>query len=101
MTKDAIKEELMFKSFFKGRHLKNRNFDDEHYNDINKELKKIINEVDNHEVSEDDTLNSRILLFEVNDAIAKQKINDKSMDTYGIHPIMLKKFGFKTREFIT
>ena len=100
ITNDTKKEDLMFKTFFKGGHLKNRNFDEDHYQEINRELTEIINEVDDPEVQEDDTLNSRILLSEVNDAIAKQKMNDKSMDTYGIHPIMLKKFGSKTRDFI-
>ena len=60
-----------------------------------------------HDISSQDmdddesSLNQLITISELNEAIHKQKTDAKSTDSYGIHPIMLKHFGSKTREFIT
>ena len=93
ISEEAEKEALLFDTFFTGRHLNNLDFDEEHYTKINTELpQKLLAEMENED--KDSYLNGEIDLADIKIAINKQKSGSKATDTYGIHPVMMKNFGY-------
>ena len=101
LTDDKEMEDILFYSFFEGKHLqeKGKDFDDRFYQevnilyeqcllncsheqDLNSPLKKSVDEL-NQEITE-----SELLYY-----ISKYKTAGKSFDNYEFHPVMLQKLG--------
>ena len=97
VTEEEDKEDLIYDTFFSGRHLENRGFDDTHLRVIRRELDQILLEPAD---DEGDYLNAVITRSEVDTSILRQKSGAKALDTYGIHPIMLKNLGPIAKEFL-
>ena len=100
-TSDPDKEELLFKTFFSGRHLENKDFNNNHFSNVLKDLDHLKannffvpdNEDQQNilEASQDDSIfNEEITISEVIWSITKQKCTNKSKDGDQIHPRMLK-----------
>ena len=95
-SEDNEKEELLFNTFFHGKHLDNANFDSSHFEKIHHDLDLLKTnhfygstrhpEVDQSE----DLLNGEILVEDIVWSINKQKSSNKSKDAQLIHPVMLK-----------
>ena len=113
---DESKEEVLYKTFFTGEHLKDCNFDEDLYSKINQEIDElkernweideetanINNSHQDHNVNNlsdepsgggygPDFLNKEIELHEVHEAIKLQKTTGKCCDPDGFHPLLLKK----------
>ena len=98
-TSDPAKEELLFNTFFGGKHLNKAEFDNNHYNQIMEEVNDL-KENNFHIIDdcrdtpenghEDDITNGKITIDEIIWSISKQKCSNKSKDGVNIHPKMLK-----------
>ena len=92
VTSEKDKEELLFNTFFTGKHLQNQPNDREHEMHLKNEFSKIKNVSSKSASSynEDDPLSNPISTDEIKAAIERQETNDKSCDADNIHPIILK-----------
>ena len=105
MTSDSDKEELLFNTFFGGKHLDNAEFNNDHYSKIVNDVNYLkdnnffagdhdpnnYNQEDNYANRlEEDISNEEITTSDVIWSINKQKCANKSKDGTHIHPIMLK-----------
>ena len=98
-TSDQAKEELLYNTFFSGKHLNRAKFDENHYSKILEEV-NYLEENDFHITDssggihesshEGDIINEKITIDEIIWSISKQKCAKKSKDGVNIHPKMLK-----------
>ena len=91
-------EEIMFKTFFEGDHLKEEEFDVPFYDEVNDSYNKIkeeeINSDNSDEINQQEfDINSKITVKEIESAIKSYSSSDKSFDNKKFHPIMMKHFG--------
>ena len=86
-------EQLLFSTFFEGKHMVEASFDEHFYEETNKLYDDIINEDDNTENAETEELNSDITAEEIKNSIKNYKSSGKSFDNHGKHPEMLKNLG--------
>ena len=93
VTEKEEKEQLMFSTFFEGRHMEGASFDEHFYNKINNEYEDIIHREGNTENEETEELNADISVTELRDSITNYKSSGKSFDNHGNHPEMLKNLG--------
>ena len=98
-TSDSDKEELLFNTFFSGKHLDKAEFNNDHYSDILKDMTCLKDnnffvtddpQATHDDSLEEDILNEEITTDEVIWSINKQKCANKSKDGLNIHPRMLK-----------
>ena len=98
---DSDKEDLLFNTFFSGKHLEKAEFNESHYSKILEDVDCLKNNnffadedsqaTQEHEVShEESILNEDVTTDEVIWSIKKQKCSNKSKDGSNIHPKMLK-----------
>ena len=115
-TKDADKENILYKEFFSGKHLQGSKFDEhfkfeilQEYNNLcNENLhqnessdknirellqRKGINQKTHNENENEDPLNTVVTLEEITEAISNQETEGKCTDGYYVNPIMLKHLG--------
>ena len=99
VSSDQEKEELLFSTFFSGKHLNKAQFNNNHYSKILDDVKYLEENnffiPDHTQVSledslEEDKLNEEITAEEIIASIKKQKCVKKSKDAMNIHPRMLK-----------
>ena len=100
-------EEILFDSFFAGKHLleKGTDFDAKFYEDVNRIYMECL---ENHEVNppsyttndEDNMLNHEITKEELQYFFKNYKAGGKSFDNFEFHPLMLKKLGGTACEYI-
>ena len=99
VSSDQEKEELLFSTFFSGKHLNKAQFNNNHYSKILDDVKYLEENnffiPDHTQVSledslEEDKLNEEITTEEIIASIKKQKCAKKSKDGMNIHPRMLK-----------
>ena len=103
---DCDKENLLFDTFFTGKHLNNQNFDEQHYKDTKGRLADIINQdflstEDSAEQDQLQNLNSDITLDDVIRSIIAQKTSGKCKDGDSFHPKMLKCLTRESCKFLT
>ena len=87
-------EELLFSTFFEGKHMEEESFDDQFYQETNSLYDDIMNEersTDDDEDTED--LNADITIGEIESAVKNYKTSGKSFDNHGYHPEMFKNLG--------
>ena len=93
-TSDPAKEDLLFNTFFSGKHLNKAHFDNDHYSkileDVNCLRENDFHITDEYGGSEEDSVNEAITIEEIIWSIHKQKCAKKSKDGANIHPKMLK-----------
>ena len=89
ITSEAGKEQLLFNTFFTGKHLNNLEIDQEHHSRIMEEYNKIMSTVNQCGID----INAEITEEEIKDAIDRQDTNNKSSDFNNIHPLILKNLG--------
>eukprot|EP00116_Pleurobrachia_bachei_P001227 sb/3461489/ len=90
------KEDLLFDTFFGGKHLRGSNFDEDHYRAIKNEVEGFLLE----EVDEEDELSREVSVDEVGAAISAQKCGSKTVDGDGIHPQFIKHLGHGAKAFL-
>ena len=120
-TKDTEKEQILYNTFFSGKHLENNTFDKNFegkitavYDELigknlqqNSESTKHIHRIfrdtgvkillkDSDKLSEE-ILNREVTDTEIRESISKQKSNGKCSDSYQVNPVMLKHFGVNAR----
>ena len=91
----AEKENILFATYFEGEHLRNRDFDTAHYNNICRQVEEILSEDTN-----DEELDREVEPREVEDAIGRQDWSGKAPDGDGIHPRTLKHLGGRAVRFL-
>ena len=107
---DTEKEKLLYETFWSGKHLKDQQFDEKHYDLINRQLKDLVlnnfeqdpQDQHNSQTKDGVNLNDEITTSEVKAAIKAQKITGKSRDGDNFHPKMLKTLNIdscKTKYF--
>jgi hypothetical protein len=105
------KENILYKTFFDGSHMKEDNFDQSFGSEIDHKYELIIGNThsdqdsrpcsnnppnsDNTELELEAALNSEISLQEVQSSIMDQKNSAKSFDEDGLHPTIIKKLPLK------
>ena len=92
-------EEIMFQTFFEGGHLKDEQFDEDFYEEINSSYDKVkegcsstngeVEEIQRHEFN----INSKVTIEEIESTIKSCEASNKSFDNEKYHPIMIKHFG--------
>ena len=99
-------EEIMFATFFEGTHLKDENFDEKFYDEVNKlyfsiklEESKPVNRGE-AEGNQDFNINSKISIKEIETCIKACDANGKSFDNKNFHPVMMKHFGKYTLQVL-
>ena len=92
MTEIEENEQLLFSTFFEGKHMEGAAFDDDFYEEINNQYEDITNSEVNTE-SDETGLNADISMTEVESSIKNYKCSGKSFDNHGNHPEMFKKLG--------
>ena len=103
LTDNSNMEELMFSTFFEGRHLKDANFDDDFYLETNRIYSEIIQVKEDTDAGDNEPLkdlNSEITEIEVKAAIRKYNANGKSSDKEQFNPKMFKHLGPKALKYI-
>ena len=109
-TEPNEKEDILFDSFFAGRHLieKSPDFDDVFYGHVNR-IYNMISEADGeHDTGQqhylyeesNNILSSEITTGEVLNFFKKYETSDRSFDNHGFHPIMLRHLGVRAVELI-
>ena len=96
LFENSEKAELLRQTFFTGKHLTQKKFDDKFNN-------KIIKEVEQWSLSRDDEMhwcNNSLTWQELNHAIRTLPTSNKAIDTDCIHPKMLKRSGSNFRELL-
>ena len=98
ITADKDKEELLYETFFTGKHLLDLPRDQQTDNYVTKEFNKIEHlkcEPIKETGTQDEHCNIHITIEEITAAIKNQDCNDKSCDTDNVHPLILKHLGTK------
>ena len=98
ITDNQQKEEVLFSTFFGGKHLDENQFDDVFHAEVTKlyEEEKLNDFVDvGSDELDDDLLNREISMEEIKDTIKNYEIGGKSFDNLNFHPTMLKNLGKK------
>lgn len=98
ITENQQKEEVLFATFFGGKHLEDNKFDDAFDAEVTKlyEEEKLNDFVDaGSEELDDDLLNGEISIEEIKHSIKNYEISGKSFDNLNFHPSMLKNLGQK------
>ena len=96
------KEDILFRTYFEGEHLKDRDFDDDEYQRIYRKVEEIMaEEISEEGPEEEDSLNTKVEMEEVEQAIATQEWSGKSTDADGIQPRTLKYLGNRARTYLT
>ena len=100
LTEIQDQEELMFATFFEGKHLTGVNFDDHFYEETNKIYDEII-QID-HEVQDlpATNLSSPITIKEIKDTIKSYNNGAKSADKENINPKMFKHLSERVIKYI-
>ena len=88
VTTNEKKEELLFRTFFTGEHLKSQPKNSDYEKAIDQKFNSIHENEDNDE-NMTNQLNDPVTIQEIVSAIEKQKAKDKACDSDGIHPIIL------------
>ena len=92
LTENEEIEQLLFSTFFECRHMEGVSFNEEFYQETNKQYANIMEE--NHFENEDTAiLDAEITKEEVIKNIKEIKSAGKSFDNHGCHPSMIKKIG--------
>ena len=91
-------EDLLFSTFFEGKHMEEESFDDKFYEETNNFYENIMNEEtsadDDDDVDENTKdLNADITTDEIVSAVKNSKTSGKSFDNHKYHPEMLKNLG--------
>ena len=93
VTGKEEKEQLLFSTFFEGKHMEDANFDEHFYEQINTQYDDIINTERNEDNEDSDVLNAEITETEIRNNIKHYKSSGKSFDNEGNHPEMFKNLG--------
>ena len=93
LTQNDEVEQLLFSTFFEGKHLAAASFDEQFYHETNAQYENIMNEDTNSESEETTELNSDITMLEIKSAIKSYKGSGKSFDNHGYQPEMFKHLG--------
>lgn len=94
VTTDERKEELLYDTFFTGKHLKDLTADPNYDGEVMEHFKKIIESTDHVSTApEEDALNRDVTEADISAAILKQDVDDKACDGDNMHPCLLKKLG--------
>ena len=98
LEKDCHKAALFQRIFSDGAHLTGKLFDDAFYEKTTEEVKEKLAHtvVDYYKEEVKNDLNMRNTMDELKQAVKKMKTNNKSVDPYGFHPKLFKKFKFNT-----
>ena len=86
-------EQLLFSTFFEGKHMEEASFDEQFNEEINSQYDDIINGESNTENDDSEELNVDITEAEIRTNIKNYKSSGKSFDNHGNHPEMLKNLG--------
>ena len=105
---EADKEKLLFETFFSGKHLINKEFDEQHYQDTVEQLSDIKDQsFEGSDALTDEKqqllefLNDQITVEEVISSITDQQASGKSRDGDKIHPKMLKCLSETSCKYLT
>ena len=90
------KEQILFDTFFGGKHLRDHQFDEDHYDFIQEEVYSFLQE--DEEVESE--FNKQVQPEEITTAISAQGSGSKSTDGDGVHPVTLKHLGPLARIFL-
>ena len=93
ITEKEEKEQLLFSTFFEGKHMEEESFDEHFYEQINNQYEEIIHGDGNTENEESEELNADITDTEIRNSIKNYKSSGKSFDNHGNHPEMFKNLG--------
>ena len=95
-------EQLLFSTFFEGKHLEAACFDDQFYEETNNLYDEIMSDANADEGGEQESsvLNSDITSQEIKSAIKNTKTSGKSFDNHCYHPEMLKHLGTLSLQLI-
>ena len=93
VTEKEEKEQLLFSTFFEGKHMEEESFDEHFYEQINNQYEEIIHGDGNTENEESEELNADITDTEIRNSIKNYKSSGKSFDNHGNHPEMFKNLG--------
>ena len=94
ITEKEGKEQLLFSTFFEGKHMEGADFDEQFYEEINNQYENIISNTDDDTENEDSVeLNTDITETEIRNSIKNYKTSGKSFDNHGNHPEMFKHLG--------
>ena len=96
------KEDILFRTYFEGEHLKNKDFDEDEYQRVYRKVEQILAvDLSEEEPEEEDLLNKKVEPEEVEQAIAAQDWSGKSTDGDGIQPRTLKHLGVRAVNYLT
>ena len=101
LTENDEIEQLLFSTFFEGRHLEEASFDEQFYQDTNTLYEDIMK--DDGSIDDEETtieLNADITMDEVKSAIKGYKCSGKSFDNHGYQPEMFKHLGMLSLQLI-
>lgn len=93
VTEKEEKEQLLFSTFFEGKHMEEAGFDEHFHEQINNQYEDIIHGDGNTENEESAELNVDITETEIRNSIKNYKSSGKSFDNHGNHPEMFKNLG--------
>ena len=99
LTNQQDMEELMFATFFEGKHLNGIQFDDQFYEETNRIYEEIVEnnmEANNHTFD----LNAPISMQEIKSSIKSYNSGGKSNDKEGFNPKMFKHLGEKFLKYL-
>lgn len=89
-------EKELFSTFFEGKHLSNKHFDEEFAEEVNRIYDEVINnDYIFPQTQEQESLNAEVTLQEIEKCIKDLNTSGKSPDHKDFHPLMLKHFGPK------
>ena len=92
LTNNEEVEQLLFSTFFECKHMQDASFDEEFYQETNRQYDDIMEATDEQNEDTED-LNADVTEEEIKRNIKEYKSCGKSFDNHGCHPEMLKKLG--------
>ena len=92
---ESEKFDYLFQIFFSGRYLSDHQFDENWEKLVRKNIHR--EQITPDEIVEENEMNRSISMNEIDNAISKMKVSNKSADPDIIYPLMLKKSGFLFR----
>ena len=98
---DTEKEKLLYETFWSGKHLKDQQFDEKHYDLVLNNFEQDPQDQHNSQTKDGVNLNDEITTSEVKAAIKAQKITGKSRDGDNFHPKMLKTLNIDTCKYLS
>ena len=99
-TTDHDKEELLYNTFFTGKHLDGLPNNQQHDDFVTEEYRKLKDSFCHRRSncasisqSQDSILNEAVTCSEIKEAIKRQETTDKALDPNSVHPVILKHLG--------